>query len=230
MSNEINPGKKRGCLFYGCLSLVIAALLVIVVGILGYFFLKRTTEGWVRNYTDAGPAQLERVEYSREQTDVLQRKAAEFQRALETGTNVIELTLTTDDLNALISTQPQLKDKLLVRIDNDQVRGDISMPLSNLGPLKLGGRYLNGSVIFQVVLTNGVLDVRLHDVQVKNKPLPPLVLNELKKNNLAMEFQKDPKAASDIAKYDTIQITNGAVVLRNRLVPRVNIERPGEAQ
>ncbi len=230
MSNEINPGKKRGCLFYGCLSLTIVALLVIVVGILGYFFLKRTTEGLVNNYTEPGPARLERVEYSREQTDVLQRKAAEFQRALESGTNVIELTLTADDLNALISTQRELKDKLFVRIDNEQVRGDISMPLTDLGPIKLGGRYLNASVIFNIVLTNGVLDIRLRDVTVKDKPLPAMILSELKKNNLAMEFQKDPKTASDIAKYDTIQITNGAVVLRNRLGPGVNIERKNEAR
>lgn len=230
MSNEINPAKKRGCLFYGCLSLVIVALLVVTVGILGYFLIKRTTAGWVRDYTDAGPVKLERVEYSREQTDLLQRKAAEFQRALEMGTNVIELTLTADDLNALISTQPKLKDMLLVRIDNDQVRGDISMPLTDLGPVKLGGRYLNASVFFNVVLTNGVLDIRLRDVMVKDKPLPSMVLSELRKNNLALEFQKDPKTASDIAKYDAIQITNGAVVLRNRLGPRVNIEQPAEAR
>lgn len=230
MSNEINPAKKRGCLFYGCLSVVLIALLIVVVGIAGYFFVKRTTEGLVRDYTEASPARLERVEYAREQTDVLQRKAAEFQRALEFGTNVIELTLTADDLNALISTQRELRDKLFVRIDNDQVRGDISMPLTDLGPIKLGGRYLNASVSFNVVLTNGVLDIRLRDVTVKDKPLPLMILSELKKNNLAMEFQKEPKAASDIAKYDTIQITNGAVVLRNRLGPRVNIERQNEAR
>lgn len=220
MSNEINPAKKRGCLFYGCLSLVIVALLVVTVGILGYFLIKRTTEGWVRDYTDAGPATLERVEYSREQTDLLQRKAAEFQRALEAGTNVIELTLTADDLNALISTQRKLKDMLLVRIDNDQVRGDISMPLTDLGPVKLGGRYLNASVSFNIALTNGVLDIRLRDVMVKDKPLPAMVLSELRKNNLALEFQKDPKTVSDIAKYDAIQITNGTVVLRNKVVER----------
>lgn len=45
-----------------------------------------------------------------------------------------------------------------------------------------------------------------------------------------MEFQKDPKTASDIAKYEAIQITNGAVVLRNRLGPRVSIEQPAEAR
>ena len=218
MADEINPPKKRGCLFYGCLSLVIVALLVVTVGILGYFFVKRTAEGWVRDYTDAAPAKLERTEYSREQTDGVQRKVAEFQRALESGTNSIELTLTADDLNALISTQRELKDKLFVRIDNDQLRGDISMPLTDIGPLKLGGRYLNASVLFNVALTtNGVLDIRLRDAKVNDRPLPSMLLTELKKNNLARDIQQDPQAAANIAQFDAIQITNGMVTLRNKL-------------
>lgn len=230
MTNESNSPKKRGCLFYGCLSLIIVALLVVTVGILGYFFVKRTAEGWMRDYTDVAPARLERVEYSREETAVLQRKVAEFQKALESGTNLVELTLTAEDLNALISAQRELKDKLFVRIDNDQVRGDISMPLSDMGPLKLGGRYLNATVAFNIVLTNGVLDVRLRDAKVNEKPLPAMILSELKKNNLAQDLQKDPRSAADVAQFDTIQVTNGAVVLRNRLGPRGNIERQGEAR
>ena len=62
MSNEINPPKKRGCLFYGFLSLAVIALLVVVVAILGYVLVKRTAEAWARDYTDTTPARLEKVE------------------------------------------------------------------------------------------------------------------------------------------------------------------------
>ena len=51
MSNKINPPKKRGCLFYGCLSLTVIALLAIVAGIIGYFVIKNVTTGWIRDYT-----------------------------------------------------------------------------------------------------------------------------------------------------------------------------------
>ena len=217
MSNEINPPKKRGCLFYGCLSLVVIALLVVVVGIVGYFVLKNTTERWIRDFTETTPAQIEKVEYTRAQTDAMQARLASFQQALDGGTNLLELILTADDLNALISTQRELKDKLFVRIDGDQVRGEVSMPLSDLGPLKLKGRYLNAAVTLKVALANGALDVRLQDAQVKGKPLPSMILNEFKKNNLALEFQKDPKAAADIAKFETVQVTNSAVILRNKV-------------
>ena len=217
MSNEINPPKKRGCLFYGCLTLVVIALLVVVVGIAGYFVLKNTTERWIRDFTETAPAQIEKAEYTRAQTDAMQARLASFQQALDGGTNVLELILTADDLNALISTQRELKDKLFVRIDGDQVRGEVSMPLSDLGPLKLKGRYLNAAVTLKVALANGALDVRLQDAQVKGKPLPSMILNEFKKNNLALEFQKDPKAAADIAKFETVQVTNSAVILRNKV-------------
>ncbi len=217
MSNEINPPKKRGCLFYGCLSLVVIALLVVVVGIVGYFVLKNTTERWIRDFTETAPAQIEKAEYTRAQTDAMQARLASFQQALDGGTNLLELILTADDLNALISTQRELKDKLFVRIDGDQVRGEVSMPLSDLGPLKLKGRYLNAAVTLKVALANGVLDVRLQDVQVKGKPLPSMILNESKKTNLALEFHKDPKAAADIAKFETVQVTNSAVILRNKV-------------
>lgn len=217
MSNEINPPKKRGCLFYGFLSLSLVALLVVLVGILGYLFLKRATGAWVRDFTDTAPAPLEHVEYSRAQTDVLEGKVAAFKQALDGGTNSLELVLTADDVNALISTERELKDKLIVRIDEDQVHGDISMPLSDIGPVKLGGRYLNATVTFKITLAHGALDVRLQNAQVKGKPLPSVLLSELKKNNLALEVQKDPKAAANISKFDSVVITNGTVILRNKV-------------
>ena len=217
MSNEINPPKKRGCLFYGCLSLTVIALLAIVAGIIGYFVIKNVTTGWIRDYTETAPAQIEKVEYTRAQTDAMQKRLANFKQALDGGTNLMEFILTADDLNALISTQRELKDKLFVRIDGDQLRGEISMPLSDLGPFKLSGRYLNATATFKIALANGALDVRLQDAQVKGRPLPSMVLSEFKKNNLAQEYQKDPKAAADIAKFDTVQVTNSTVLLRNRV-------------
>ncbi len=66
------------------------------------------------------------------------------------------------------------------------------------------------------MLANGALDVRLDDVTVKGKPLPGMLLSEFKKQNFAQNFQNDPKTAADIAKFESVQITNGTVTLRNR--------------
>lgn len=126
--------------------------------------------------------------------------------------------LTADDLNALIAQEKEIQGKLFVRID-DRIKGELSLPLENIGPLKLKGRYLNGAVTFKVALADGTLDVRLDDVTVKGKPLPGMLLSEFKKQNFAREFQNDPKTAADIAKFESIQITNGTVILRNKSAP-----------
>lgn len=218
MSNESNPPKQRGCFFYGCLSLAVLGLLVIVLGVVGYFVVKSTVARWTNDYTETTPALVEKVEYPRAKMDALRAQLAAFKDALDKGTNQIELVLTADDLNALIGQEKGIQGKLFVRID-DRIKGELSLPLDDMGPLKLKGRYLNGTVTFKVALANGALDVRLDDVTVKGKPLPAMLLSEFKKQNFAQNFQNDPKTAADIAKFESVQITNGTVTLRNKVVP-----------
>jgi hypothetical protein len=217
MSNESNPPKQRGCLFYGCLSLSILGLLAIVLGVVAYFWVKSTTARWIRDYTDTAPAPIEKVQYSPAQMDALNARVAAFKDALEKGKGTTELVLTAEDLNALIAKQKDLADRLFIRMDEDNIKGDISFPLPDIGPFKLKGRYLNGTAAFKVALENGSLDVRLQDVLVKGKPLPGVFFNELKKQNLAKDAQQDPQTAGDIQKFESIRITNSSVILRNKV-------------
>ena len=90
------------------------------------------------------------------------------------------------------------------------------MPLKDIGPLKLQGRFLNGTATFKIALHGGTLDVRVENVAVQSKPLPPLLLAELKKQNLAREFQNNPQTAANIARFESIVVTNRQVILRNR--------------
>ena len=66
-----------------------------------------------------------------------------------------ELVLNATDLNVLIGENPDLKGKLFVEFDDDQVKGKVSMPLPDIGPLKLKGRYLNGQ--FEDVIYMGLI-------------------------------------------------------------------------
>lgn len=204
-------------MFYGCLSLSILGLLAIVLGVVGYFWVKSTTARWIRDYTDTAPAPIEKVQYSPAQMDALNARVAAFTDALEKGKGSTELVLSAEDLNALIANQKELANRLFVRIDEDNVKGDVSFPLPDIGPFKLKGRYLNGTAAFKVALENGTLDVRLQEVLVKGKPLPGMFFNELKKQNLASNAQQDPKTAADIQRFESIRITNSTVILRNKV-------------
>jgi hypothetical protein len=213
MSNESNPPKPRGCFFYGCLSLAVLGLLVVGL-IAGVVYLAKRT---INAYTSAAPAMVEKVEYTPAQMEVLKARLAAFGDALNKGNKDMELVLTADDLNALISQEKGLQGRLFVRID-DRIKGELSLPLDDIGPLKLKGRYLNGAVTFKVALIQGAPDVRLDDVTVKGKPLPPMLLAEFKKQNFARDLQNDPQTATNLAKFESVRITNGTVVLRNRMV------------
>lgn len=211
VTGQSNPPKQRGCLFYGCLGLAVAGLLCLAAVTGAYFWAKRV----LNTYTSTTPAPLEKVEYPAAQMDELKGRLQAFKKALDDGKESAELVLTADDLNALISREPQLKGKLFVRIDDDKLKGEISMPLPDIGVLKLKGRYLNGTAAFRVVLSAGLLDVRLDEVLVEKKPLPAVILKELKAQNLAQQYQADPRIVADIAKFESIQITNGGVCLRS---------------
>jgi len=215
VSNEQTPPKKRGCFFYGCLSLVVLSLVLVLIGYLGY----RHLISWVvAEYTDTKPVLIESVEVSPAQLQALQKRVADFKAALDQKVSQ-ELRLTAEDINALIANDPgekQLKNKLFVMIDGDRVTGKVSWPLDKVWPSKLKGRYLNGVATFKPSLENGVLLVTLEDLQVKGKPLPAQMLAQFKKQNLAEDIQKDAQTAQTIQKFESIRVTNGAVVLKSR--------------
>jgi hypothetical protein len=213
VTDQSNPAKRRGCFFYGCLSLAVLGLLAVVLVAGCYVFLK----SMVNRYTSPTPVLQERVEYTPEEMEALQARLAEFKQALDQGKVSRELVLTADDVNALIAKQRELQNKLFVRIEDDRINGELSLPLQDIGPFKLKGRYLNGAAAFKVALTNGMLDVRLEEIKVQGRPVPGMLFSEFKKQNLAKDFQQDPQTAADIAKFESLQFTNNQVVLRNKL-------------
>jgi hypothetical protein len=212
------PPARRGCFFYGCLSVAILALVLVLVAGLTFYIGKRTAERLVRDYTEATPGLLEKVELPPAEMDALQRRWTTFKDALDAGQTSAELVLTAQELNALISQNKELKDRLFVRIHDERVTGEVSIPLEHdLGPLKLKDRYLNGTATFKVSLSEGFLDVRVEDIQVKSKPLPSVFMRELRKQNLALDYQRNhPQVATNVAKFESVQIQDGKVVLRSK--------------
>lgn len=217
MSNSTGPAKPRGCVFYGCLSLAIITMVIAVFIGVGIYFAKRTLDGLITDYTATSPVPIEERIYPEPQMRELQSRLGTFQQAVQQGGGqAVDLVLSADDLNALIARNPDLKGKVFVRIEDDQIKGQVSVPLPDLGPLKLRGRYLNGAAAFKIALANGRLEARLEQVSVRDKPLPPLILNELKKQDLAREMQTDPEVVRVISRLDSLEIREGKVVIRSK--------------
>jgi len=217
------PKKPRGCWFYGCLTLAIVAL----IGFIGTFMLARyavrKASVMVQQYTSKTSAPIQSVTISQAELKSLHDRVNSFNQTLNGQQGSRELILSADEINALIQNDPEykaIKGKLFVMLDGDQVNGKVSMPLDDFGPLKLKGQYLNGTATLTVALQNGLLDVRLKDVQVGDNPLPAPIVAELRKMNFAQDFQKDPDVQKSMDKLESIQVKDSKLVVRSKEPPK----------
>src|SRR6185503_2543022 len=99
------PRKGRGCLFYGCLTCVVLLLIMAVLAVVLFRFVKNQ----VNAYTDSQPMKLPRVEMTDAEYQQLGKRVKSFGDAMEKGTGAEPLLLTERDINALITKAPNMK-------------------------------------------------------------------------------------------------------------------------
>jgi hypothetical protein len=217
MTNSPTPPparKGRGCFFYGCLTCLVLLVIVCVMA----FFAVRFVRNRINDYTQSAPMKLPRVEMPDAEFKQLEGRVKSFGEALDQGKPTEPLMLTERDVNALIVNAPntkELADKVYVSLTGDQVKGQVSIPLTGLGWLGRG-RYLNGDATFNVSLENGVLIVTAREIRVSGTPLPDSVMSQVRQENLAKEAYKDPKNAEAIRKLESIQVQDGQVIIKAR--------------
>jgi hypothetical protein len=218
--------KQRGCFFYGCIiASILAVLFVICIAVIaffGYQFFNKLID----EYTATAPRELPKVEMAPEQLKTLKDRVDAFRKAAEEKTPNEPLVLTSDDLNALINDNPDLKGLIYVKIDNDQVKGQVSIPLDKLNFSMVRGRYLNGEADFKASLSDGVLIVTIESVEVNGKNVPDDVIKELRKQNVAKDFYKDEKAAETIRKIESLEVKDGKIILKLRAKAASSPEKP----
>ena len=218
MTNEPVQPKKRGCFFYGCLALIVTVLVLAVGSVLLFRYGKSKIESTVAEYTDPAPAQIEKGDASPAKLNAVQTRIDAFRNGLASG-QPQELTLTADELNTLLAGQPDLQElanKLYVVIDGDQLKANISWPLPDIGPLKLKGRYLNGTAKLNVSVTGGNARLHIEDFEAKGKPLPAQFLQELRKHDIADDLMRDQQTASAIRQIDNLEVKDGKVIVRSK--------------
>lgn len=211
---SVTPPKRRGCLFYGCLTCIVLALLTLVLAVLAV----RVVKNKINGYTDSQPMQMPKVEMSDTEYQGLEQRVAAFGDALGQGKPIEPLMLTERDINALLARSANTKalaDKVYVSMNGNEVKGQVSIPLSGLGWLGKG-RYLNGEATFKVSLENGVLLVTAQEIKVKGTPLPESFMSQLRRENLAKDAYKNPENAETIRKLDSIEVEDSKAIIKAR--------------
>jgi hypothetical protein len=204
--------KQRGCLFYGCLVAAILALITIIAVAIGMFFLYRFTTRIVEQYTDTAPMALPRPNLDEVQVQTLKQRVESFKKAAENGQDAT-LTLTGDELTALLQSDEDFKDRVAVTVEGDKLKGQVSLPFDFPG---LGRRYFNGSATFKASLENGVLIVTVDQAEVKGQPVPENVMEHLRKENLARDAYKNEEKARVLRRLKSLQIKDGTIIIQSR--------------
>jgi len=213
MNDSETPKRSGGlnCFVYGCLGLLVVAVIGILVAVYGakYAF-NRVLDA----YTDTQPAELPAVELAEGKVGEVEERFEVFKQAFEAGEQAA-LELTAEDINALIASEPELANKVRISIEGDEIKAQVSIPLDKLlADLGIKGRYLNGAASVQVAMKDGVLEAYIQSLEVKGKPLPEQFMAELRKENIAKDMNQDPEAAEKLERFDSLEVKDGKLILR----------------
>jgi hypothetical protein len=179
---------------------------------LGYLSFRKM----VINYTDTAPLPLPVVQISPEDIKKLHERVDDFDKALKEHRAAAPLELTGDDINALIATSSggqSWTGKVYVTIEGEQIKGQVSVPISQIGLPIFRDRYINGSATFKVSLRDGALHVYAQDITVKGKAVPTVYMQQIRQTDLAQSSMNDPNTRSEFERYEEIKIENGKFII-----------------
>jgi hypothetical protein len=193
-------------------TLMVLLAVVVVSAIFGVLYAKSV----VNRLTDAQPAALPTVQLSQIQMFQLHDRVDTFRDAVKDGDPTPPLALSADEVNALIETDPSfavVKNHLFVTINGKELGAQISFPAEDLGLVRLRGRYVNATGVFNIGLTNRELNVMAESLLVKGKPLPTHFMRQVTGQNLAEKLNQDPKAMAGLSKLKSIEVKDGKLVV-----------------
>lgn len=207
--------KSGGCgkfIAIGCGALVI---LLVIGGVIAYQSVKGVVSGIVDEYTGVQALILPQVEAPDAEVQALIARVDGFSKALKDGSPSGPLVLDARAINLLINHHPSwapVKGMVHAAIEGDQIKGQVSLPLDDLGDFAKG-RFLNGSAVLKVMLASGRLFVFAESLSVKGKPLPETFMQGIRSENLAKNANNNPNGDEITQKLESITVANGKMTI-----------------
>jgi hypothetical protein len=209
--------RKKGCLFYGCLtSIILGLVLFVAVPLAIYYGVNVAVGKFVENYSDVDPIELPTIEMAEADLTMLKQRVETFREAIKNKEASPPLELSAEEINALIFHDKQLeklKGKAYLEIEGNALKGKVSIPLNELNLDSDVPRYINGSGAFEVSISNGNLSVILQSLEIKGKSLPAPIQNVIQGKNLFENAQWDPDTERLIKRLKTFEIRDGKLLL-----------------
>ncbi|WP_201750139.1 hypothetical protein [Tautonia marina] len=226
--------KGPGCLFWGCLISGILFVVTLILIIALVFFARGKLIGVIEEYTDPEPVELPEIQLAEEQRQEVIARWETFKQAMDEGRKD-ELSLDSDEFNLVAQhVVSEAEGRVHFTIEGDKLRGQVSLPVEDvgqklLGTNKLDGRYFNASGTFDVFLRNGVLVLQIQEAEVKGEPVPDEVMDQVRGQNLAESMTENPEQRELFSKFESIEVKDGRIIFTSQGVEPAEPAAEGEA-
>ena len=202
----VDEQKKRRRFYTWSASIILGLLLAILLLLLWLYFNQAVT--------DTNPMPLPAVALPEAELRQLQQRVDSFRAAVRAHRSVPPLALTSDEVNALLATDPDgepLKDHFYVTLQGNEAKAQFSFPTAQIGLEK--GRFLNGSGTFSVGLRNEILRLNGKNLIVKRHSLPKVIAQHFENKNLAEAINANPRARAAFKTLESIEVKDGKLVI-----------------
>jgi hypothetical protein len=226
------PPRRSGggsCFLKGCLVLVIVVMLCgVVLGGIGYY-LYRSAQPFLTRQQVALPV----LRNSDAVYDSTTRKLAAFNQSLATGQRAV-LTLTADDLNALVAHDPQLakyEGKLYFSIVNNQLCVETSFPLTDESGLRADQRaYFNARFVLDASYSSGDFAFLLSRIESLDRHQPSAFLGGFLRGYFGAISQAFNRSFHDHPeRYGQLQQLTSqihTIILQNNQIVATSVDHP----
>jgi len=201
------PQKGLGCFAKGCLILIAFTVLLCIAFIGGSYlavrYLRAEYFPTTRASLPAATPGPQDQQDARARWDAFERTARAHQPA--------RIELTADDINALIASEPTLRGKARVSIEDETGHLRVSIPLDDF--VWLRGHYLNAECTVQSAPNGDPAEARVTQITVNGQPVGEEVLRWQYRSWSLRGYISDWSRQNNLERFE---IGNGKVVLQTK--------------
>ena len=217
------PDRGMGCFAKGCLTLIIAAVALVIIFLCGgWFVLTRFAD----RFTATQPAMVEVRQPTPAEAQAAEAKWEGLRTAIR---NHQETTVefTADDLNALIATDRDFRKargRLRVGIADSIVSLDLSAPLDSLKWTRFRGRWFNGNIHFGMSYVDDDFLFDIKSVEANGRQIPSFIVSSDFERSFSRSFSQSFRRRSEsrrdgnswLKHIRTISVQDDKVILTTR--------------
>jgi hypothetical protein len=191
------PPRGMGCFAKGCLTVFVFVLALFVAFLGGGYLAFRHYRSF---YFPPTPIVLPQVNVS----DVEIQRVRERWAAFETSVRAKQparVELTAHQLNALIASEPKLRDKLFVSIDHNVAHVEMAVPLEHVSWL-VSGHYINAECSVEAAPNKDPAEVKITNIIVNNHELSSEYLTWRYRSRSVRSLLADWTQEHDVTTFD----------------------------